>query len=110
MYSCIIFVVGLIAFWSVQTTAVDSFYYSLRNFLRGDNIPLWILATYFGSWVSFTPFAFFIHHPFQIYLGKYSATEIVYTFVGGIGWCIILWLLARIVFKMGLKRNEAVGL
>jgi membrane-associated phospholipid phosphatase len=30
--------------------------------------------------------------------------------LGGFTWCIILYLLAKWVFKLGLKRNEAVGL
>jgi ABC-type uncharacterized transport system permease subunit len=46
----------------------------------------------------------------QIYLGKYSMTEIIYTFFGGIAWCFVLWILARVIFKLGLKKNEAVGL
>jgi ABC-type uncharacterized transport system permease subunit len=45
----------------------------------------------------------------QIYLGKYDPNQILQTFVGGIAWCIVLWVLARLVFKAGLKRNEAVG-
>ena len=29
---------------------------------------------------------------------------------GGLTWCIILYFLAKLVFKMGLKKNESVGL
>jgi ABC-type uncharacterized transport system permease subunit len=46
----------------------------------------------------------------QIYLGKYSNLEIFYTFLGGLVWCIMLYFLAKLVFKMGLKKNESVGL
>ena len=55
-------------------------------------------------------FAFTFYHPMQIYLGKYSILETIYVFGGGIVWCIILYYSAKWVFKMGLKRNEAVGL
>ena len=57
-----------------------------------------------------TPFTYLLHHPMQIYLGKYSALETLYVFGGGIVWCVILYYLVKWVFKMGLKRNEAIGL
>jgi ABC-type uncharacterized transport system permease subunit len=44
------------------------------------------------------------------FLGKYSTTEIIYTFLGGIAWCLVLWILAQVIFKLGLKKNEAIGL
>jgi ABC-2 type transport system permease protein len=110
IYHSISFILGCMAFWLKQTDALNTFFYSFRNFFRGDNIPLWILILYLGNFILFTPFAFLVHHPFQIYLGKYSATEIIYTFVGGIAWCFVLWILARVIFKLGLKKNEAVGL
>jgi ABC-type uncharacterized transport system permease subunit len=46
----------------------------------------------------------------QIYLGKYSPTETLMVVLGGIAWCLVLYFLANFVFKMGLKRNESVGL
>jgi ABC-type uncharacterized transport system permease subunit len=46
----------------------------------------------------------------QIYLGKYDFNQTLMVFAGGIAWCIVLYFLAKWVFKMGLKRNEAVGL
>ena len=110
LYHCIVFIIGCSAFWLKQTDAVDTFYYLFRNFLRGDNIPVGILVGYLGVWLTWTPFAWFGYRPFEIYLGKYSQIEIIQTFVGGIIWCLVLFILARIVFKMGLKRNEAVGL
>ena len=58
----------------------------------------------------YNPFAYTFYHPMQIYLGKYSQVEILQTFVGGIMWCFVLFILARIIFKKGLKHNEAVGL
>lgn len=46
----------------------------------------------------------------QIYLSRYNWFETVLVFLGGLAWCIILYLIARLIFRMGLKRNEAVGL
>jgi ABC-2 type transport system permease protein len=89
--------------WGISTTATN-----LISVMRGTIIPLDKIP--FPIFFTSLPTAFALHHPMQIYLGKYSTTEILYTFAGGITWCIVLWLLARVIFKLGLKKNEAVGL
>jgi ABC-2 type transport system permease protein len=104
---------GLIAFWSKDqgnaSTLIDTFRMGAGLF-SGEVIPLFILFSGFFNPIFWTPFTFFLHHPMQIYLGKYSNLEIFYVFLGGIFWCIILYFLAKLVFKLGLKKNEAVGL
>jgi ABC-2 type transport system permease protein len=87
---------------------VESSAEALEQIFTGSIIPLSLLP--FNSIISFNPYAFVLHHPMQIYLGKYSNIEVLYTFLSGIAWCIALWILARVIFKLGLKKNEAVGL
>ena len=81
---------------------------SIKPILFGLLIPLTEMP--FTKFFEFLPTAYFLHHPMQIYLGKYDNAQILQTFGGGIVWCLVLWILARLVFKAGLKRNEAVGL
>jgi ABC-2 type transport system permease protein len=100
---------GCATFWLVNFGGMLRLKEILSEVLYGAKIPLNILAKYL-PFVVYTPFAFILHYPVQIYLGKYSTTEIIYTFLGGIAWCFVLWILARVIFKFGLKRNEAVGL
>ena len=102
-------IVGTMGFWLTNFGGLLRLKAKFEYLLNGSKIPLNILSNYIW-WCLFTPFAFILHYPVQIYLGKYSQVEILQTFGGGIGWCFVLFILARIVFKMGLKRNEAVGL
>jgi ABC-2 type transport system permease protein len=107
------FAMGSIAFWSTTNANSTSLIDAVRigsNILSGSIIPLYLIFTGLFSFLLYTPFAFTLHQPMQIYLGKYSLTEILQTFLGGILWCLVLWILARLVFKAGLKKNEAVGL
>jgi ABC-2 type transport system permease protein len=87
---------------------ISKVWLKIRDVTTGSLIPLTLLP--FTDIFTFLPTSFVLHHPMQIYLGKYSNTEIIYTFLGGIAWCFALWILARIIFKLGLKKNEAVGL
>ena len=81
---------------------------SLRNVLIGLIIPLDKLP--FSGLFQFLPTSFWLHHPMQIYLGKYNANQTILVFLSGVFWCILLYFLAKLVFKMGLKKNESVGL
>lgn len=105
---CINCLIGYIAFWEENSGSFINMAYQITPFFSGGFIPL--VALPFYEYLKYNPFAYLVHAPTQIYLGKYSTTEIIYTFAGGIVWCFLLWLLTRIVFKLGLKKNEAVGL
>ena len=101
--------VGLSCFWLTQAYGVIDGHLALIPLLSGSLIPLYLFGDNF-KFLIFTPFAFTFYHPMQIYLGKYSPLETLYVFLGGIAWCVVLYFLAKWVFKMGLKRNESVGL
>jgi ABC-2 type transport system permease protein len=107
------FIKGCIGFWWNKTSSSYSILEAssiLIGMLSGSVIPLYILFGDFWNPILWNPFAFLLHHPMQIYLGRYYTNQILQTFAGGIAWCLVLWVLARLVFKAGLKRNEAVGL
>ena len=101
-------IVGLTAFWFTAFFGSASFFDNLKLLFSGKFFPLHALPIFRFS--SFLPFAFTFYHPMQIYLGKYDNFQIILVFLGGILWCILLYFLARFVFKMGLRRNESVGL
>jgi ABC-type uncharacterized transport system permease subunit len=101
--------VSFIAFWLTRINGIILNFGFLSSLLAGRLFPLNLLVENF--WYNiFNPFAFIFYHPMQIYLGKYDFNQTILVFVGGIIWCILLFILARIIFKRGLKRNEAVGL
>ena len=107
------FIVGTTAFFIKDRRdfgGLTTSYASLVSVFVGTVIPLSELPAPITLVLEKLPFAFALHHPMQIYLGKYTAIETLYVFLGGILWCIILYFLAKLIFKLGLKRNEAVGL
>ena len=97
-----------IAFWTPEYQGVVASSELITKILSGSMVPLYLLGNF--SFIQYLPFSFGFYHPMQIYLGKYDNIQIIQTFAGGIIWCLVLWVLARLVFKAGLKRNEAVGL
>ena len=85
------------------------FVYDAMPFLSGSLINFSLLGTGFG-FLKYTPFSYISFHPMQIYLGNYNLNQTLLVFAGGLAWCFVLYFLAKWVFKMGLKRNESVGL
>jgi ABC-2 type transport system permease protein len=102
------YLLGSFAFFLTDVHGILDLQTQTNQFLSGKTIPL--SSTKILQPLTFLPFSFTFYHPMQIYLGKYSQTEVAQTFAGGILWCFVLWIIARLMFKAGLKKNEAVGL
>ena len=105
------FLVGTQAFFvrdKRNFSGIHRAYNGISGVLSGILIPLDKLPFY--NVIQFLPTSWLLHHPMQIYLGKYDTFQTILVFFGGISWCILLYFLAKLVFKLGLKRNESVGL
>ncbi len=105
------YIVGLFAFFindKREFNSVNDSWDATKMILYGLIIPLYKMP--FHEFFEFLPTSYFLHHPMQIYLGRYNNVQIIQTFTGGIIWCLVLLVIARLTFKAGLKRNEAVGL
>jgi ABC-type uncharacterized transport system permease subunit len=105
------YTVGLFAFFlkdKREFISIQDGWLATNTVLYGLMIPLDQLP--YKEVFEFLPTAYFVHHPMQIYLGHYDNIQILQTFVSGITWCFALLVFARIIFKLGLKLNEATGL
>jgi ABC-2 type transport system permease protein len=81
----------------------------ILNIVTGLMIPFEKIPL-FGSILSYLPFSLQFYHPTKIALGKYDASQTILVFLSGLVWCLVLYILAKVIFKLGLKKNESVGL
>ncbi|GAB4146028.1 MAG: hypothetical protein OHK0017_06300 [Patescibacteria group bacterium] len=105
------YIFGSMAFFLKDKREFDSLsltYSSIHTVLAGFIIPLNLLPG--QELITKLPFAWIIHYPMQVYLGEVKGWGIVSAWLGGVAWCIGLYLLAKYIFNKGLKLNEAVGL
>lgn len=102
-------IVSSVAFWTPESAGIVTSASIIWQVLAGSLVPFYILGSNW-KFLEFLAPAWTFYHPMQIYLGKYTTYEIIYVFLGGIAWCVVLYFLAKLVFKLGLKRNESVGL
>ncbi len=104
-------IVGCLAFVIADKRdfmGIDNIYFNVRSVLSGWIIPLNLLP--FAGFFTMTPFAWQLHYPMQIYLGVYQGWDIVKIWVYGVLWCLGLYFMSKIIFKIGLKSNESSGL
>ena len=87
IYQAIGIIVDSATFWLKNTRDSDGIHQSISAIIwifAGVIVPLSKMPQNLGNFLSTLPFSFQLHHPMQIYLGKYNQTEIVQTFAGGI--------------------------
>ncbi len=101
--------VAFSAFFLRQINGVTNNYLFVITIAMGRTFPLDLLIP--NLYVHFlNPFAYLFYHPMQIYLGNYSNILTGLTYLGGLVWTIVFNFLAEYVLKLGLKKNESVGL
>jgi ABC-2 type transport system permease protein len=102
------YIMGCSAFWLTTNGGLINLYGNINSILDGMRIPFKYLNTLI-PFVAFLPTAFVLHYPVTTFQ-NFNQNEFFKSYFLGIVWCFALYFLANFVFKLGLKRNEAVGL
>ena len=101
--------IAFLAFFVTEINGITLNYGFIYNLFTGKLFPLHLLIPFFFIHI-FNPYSYLFYHPMQIYLGEYDSIQTGWTLLGGVAWCVVLYFLAKLVFRLGLKRNESVGL
>jgi ABC-2 type transport system permease protein len=102
------YILGFVAFFIVDIFGVVDTQGALVGFLSGKVLPLTSAA--FLLVLTYSPFAYFYHHPMQVYLGGYNLVQSVQVIIFGLVWILALHMLMLKLWKYGLKKYESVGL
>lgn len=104
------FLIGSIAFWTDETDGIYATIGRLQRFFSGGYFPLNLLPPAFLSASYVLPFAYSIYVPTQLYLGKESIVAGLKGLLIQVVWIILLYFTIKIVWRMGLKKYEGVGM
>jgi len=102
--------IGFISFWTTDNSGIFYSINTLAKFLSGTYFPINILPVAFLNFSLFLPFIYTFYFPAQLYLGKISVLQGLEGLGFEIVWLAILYIAVRIVWKMGLKKYESVGI
>jgi len=106
---CFEYISAALSFWTVEFSGPVYLVFNIMVILSGSIFPLSYLPSGF-EWIKNLPFAYILEHPMQIYLGKYDMSSSFSYFVYGLFWTGLLFWFTNVLFKLGLKKYESIGL
>lgn len=106
IYFYINIIFGSLGFWTRDVWAPRFLLMVILEFATGAMFPLDMLSNFWQSALLWTPFPYLLFVPLRIYLG--SVESITYL-LAQFAWLIVLYLLARAIWRRGLLRYEAEG-
>lgn len=106
IYFFINIIFGSLGFWTRDVWAPRFLLMVILEFATGAMFPLDMLSAFWQRLLLWTPFPYLLFVPLRIYLGDLSTLSYL---VAQLTWVILLYLLARFVWKRGLLRYEAEG-
>ena len=102
-------ILGLIAFWTVNTWGIVSIFGRFASIASGSVFPLDFLPNWALELTKFFPFQYMTYIPAAIYIDKISSTEAAIHIVIQLIWIIGLAGVYKILWGKALKRYDAVG-
>ncbi len=100
---------GLLSFWTLETSGFMVIYLFVNQFLAGTMVPLWFFPPVLRTIAEFLPFQSQTFVPVSIYLGSLQGTAMVRALLMQAGWVIGLALVAQVVWRQAMRRVVIQG-
>ena len=103
------YAMALLAFWVLEVSTFIFILFAFEYLAGGHLFPLDILPPTIARILHFTPFPYQLFFPVSIYVGKTTGKELYEGLLIQGVWVILAYLLARFVWKRGIRKYSAVG-
>jgi ABC-2 type transport system permease protein len=100
---------GFTSFWTNDVVGIVTLYEILANVLGGMLIPIALLPEWLQAVARLLPIQAIYNIPLALLLGKGDGASAWYGIGLQVGWIVVLWALARVLWRAGLRQYEAVG-
>ena len=101
--------VGMVGFWFLEVTSVLYIVMTLNFFISGHMLPLDLLPQPWSGLLKALPFQYMAYFPAVVFLGKVRGWALVWGLLGGLAWTLAFIVLARLLYRVGLRRYSAFG-
>jgi ABC-2 type transport system permease protein len=101
--------VGMVGFWFLEVTSLLFIVMTLNFFISGHMLPLDLLPQPWSGLLKVLPFQYMAYFPAVVFLGKVKGMTLVLYLLGELFWAIFFMVLARALYRLGLKRYSAFG-
>jgi ABC-2 type transport system permease protein len=101
--------VGMVGFWFLEVTSLLYIVMTLNFFISGHMLPLDLLPQPWAGILKALPFQYMAYFPAVVFLGKVKGWDLVLHLLLELFWAVFFMVLARGLYRMGLKRYSAFG-
>ena len=109
LYLLITLSVGFLTFFIGDNSSIMTVFFLLRSICSGSLFPLDFFPQVLQRLAKLFPFHLMIDKPFKIFLGLMETSEIVKTLLCQVGWIIGLYVVMKIIFRLGVRRYHSIG-
>jgi ABC-2 type transport system permease protein len=101
---------AMLAFWILEISTVVFILYSFEYFLSGKLFPLDAVPGIAGAFLRLLPFPYELYFPVAVLMEKIQGTRLWEGLIIQSVWVLLGILLARTLWRSGIRRYEAVGI
>src|SRR4051794_10348916 len=101
--------VGMVGFWFLEVTSLLYIVMTLNFFISGHMLPLDLLPQPWSGLLKALPFQYMAYFPAVVFLGKVKGWALVYSLIAELFWALFFLVLARGLYRLGLRRYSAYG-
>lgn len=101
--------VGMVGFWFLEITSVLYIVMTMNFFISGQMLPIDFLPAPWSSLLKALPFQYMAYFPAVVFLGKVKGPDLAWGLVGALAWAVFFVVLARGMYRLGLRRYGAYG-
>jgi ABC-2 type transport system permease protein len=105
----ILFALGSLAFFVTKAMALLNLYFGLFSLLSGYLLPLELLPGPIARVAAWSPFRFMLSVPVELMTKELDTGELLTLMAGQVGWAVAMLTLALWLWRLGVRRFEAVG-
>jgi ABC-2 type transport system permease protein len=103
------YTMALLAFWLLEVSTVIFILFAFEYIAGGHLFPLNILPPSLERVLDFTPFPYLLFFPVSVYLGQSTGQALWQGMAMQAAWMLAFYLLARAVWRRGIRTYTAVG-
>jgi len=100
---------GFIGFWTNDIMGITTLYEVIASVLGGILIPIALLPEWLQVIARLLPIQAIYSIPLAIMLGKSEGADPWWGIALQLGWIVVLWALAMVLWRAGLRQYESVG-
>jgi ABC-2 type transport system permease protein len=100
---------GMMGFWFLEISSLLWVVNTLTFFVSGQMFPMDLLGEPWATILRAMPFQYMAYFPAAVFLGKIQGAALLQGLAMELAWVIAFFVMARLLYRLGLRRYSAYG-